>query len=206
MRPEESSRANSAGEWHQSQGGANRHGIPLMTTLPLLMTRPARSLPGLFAFLLTLVWTVTPLRAGEKPIDLEAFGQLVLGQRGEDVLRILGKPGSKGKEENWEAIGQWVQEWKYPAQGLRLNLATAKRGGTQTLLTISASARCGLTTARGIGIGSSESAVRKAYGPLEDKSESKRGETFVAGSIYGGVIFQFKGGKVTEIFIGAAAE
>jgi hypothetical protein len=32
------------------------------------------------------------------------------------------------------------------------------------------------------------------------------GKTFVAGSVYGGVIFQFEKGREAEIFIGAAAE
>ncbi len=158
--------------------------------------------------LLTLLWILSPslLRAGEKSVDQEAFGKLTLGQAGEDIVHLLGKPGSKGKDENWEAIGQWVQQWNYPSQGLTLHMASGKRGGAKTLLNISASADCTLTTARGIGIGSSEAAVRKAYGALEEKSEGKPGETFVAGSIYGGVIFQFRAGKVTEIFIGAAAE
>jgi hypothetical protein len=162
----------------------------------------------LFTLLLTLfcIASPSPLRAGEKSVDREAFGKLTLGQKGEDILRFLGKPESKGKDAYWEAIGEWVQEWKYPAQGLRLDMASGKKGGAKTLLNISASAGCALTTERGIGIRSSEAAVRKAYGALEENTESKRGETFVAGSIYGGVIFQFKGGKVAEIFIGAAAE
>jgi hypothetical protein len=160
----------------------------------------------IFTLLLTLFCIASPLRAGEKSVDQESFGELKLWQKGEGVLRILGKPKSQGKDENWEAIGQWVQEWKYPAQGLRLDMASGKRGGAKTVLNISASAGCAFTTARGIGIGSSEAAVRKAYGGLEDKSASKSGESFVAGSLYGGVIFQFKAGKVTDIFIGAAAE
>ena len=150
--------------------------------------------------------SASPLRAEDKSVDQEAFGKLTLGQKGEDIVRLLGKPESKGKDENWEAIGQWVQDWNYPAQGLKLYMASGKRGGAKTLLNLSASTGCTLTTARGIGIGSSEAAVRKAYAALEEKSEGKRGESFVAGSIYGGVIFQFKAGKVSEIFIGAAAE
>ncbi len=160
----------------------------------------------IFSLLITLICIASPslLRAGEKPVEQEAFGKLTLGQAGEDILRILGKPESRGKDVDWEAIGEWVQEWKY--QGLTLFMASAKKRGAKTLLNVSASPGCTLTTARGIGIGSSEAAVRKAYGALEEKSESTRGETFVAGSIYGGVIFRFTGGKVTGIFIGAAAE
>jgi len=179
--------------------------IPRLSTLN---AQRSTSFSRFLTLLLTLFWILSPLplRAGEKSVDQEAFGKLTLGQKGEDIVRILGKPASKGKDTNWEAIGQWVQDWNYPAQGLTLHMASDKKGGAKTLLNISASAGCTLTTARGIGIGSSEAAVRKAYGSLEEKSEGKPGESFVAGSIYGGVIFQFKGGKVTEIFIGAAAE
>jgi hypothetical protein len=46
----------------------------------------------------------------------------------------------------------------------------------------------------------------KAYIREYQKEESETGKTFVAGSIYGGVIFGFKKGKVTQIFIGSAAE
>ena len=42
-----------------------------------------------------------------------------------------------------------------------------------------------------------EAAVRKAYADVHDKEQSVPGETFVAGSIYGGAIFSFKDGKVT---------
>ncbi len=38
------------------------------------------------------------------------------------------------------------------------------------------------------------------------KRKATPGKTFVAGSIYGGVIFTFDDGKVEQIFIGAAAE
>ena len=71
---------------------------------------------------------------------------------------------------------------------------------------ITAVAPSKLATARGITIGSTEDAVKKAYGSVRDKENSEAGKTFVAGSIYGGVIFRFEGGKVSEIFIGASAE
>jgi hypothetical protein len=161
-----------------------------------------------FALLVTWLAMSVPLLllAEEKSVDQEAFGKLRWGQKEETVLQILGKPQSKGKDTEWAAIGEWVQEWNYPSLGLQLDMASAKKGGAKTLLNISASAGCVLTTARGIGIGSSEAAVRKAYRELEEKDHTKRGETFVAGSIYGGVIFQFQDGKVVEIFLGAAAE
>ncbi len=153
-----------------------------------------------------LVAWILPLHAGEVEVDQEAFGKLVLGQKAEAVVTLLGKPESKGKDTKWEAIGEWVQDWKYPTKGLTLALASGSKGGAKRLFSISASAGCTLATARGIRIGSSEAEVRKAYGAVEDKESSVRGESFVAGSVYGGVIFQIEKGKVSEIFIGAATE
>lgn len=71
---------------------------------------------------------------------------------------------------------------------------------------ITAGARCKLATTRGIKIGSTEAEVRKAYQDVENKEESEAGKSFVAGSIYGGVIFTLEKGRVVEIFMGAAAE
>jgi hypothetical protein len=136
----------------------------------------------------------------------ESLGTLRLGLTGAEVMKALGKPSGKGKDVLWEAIGEWVQEWNYPAKGLALNMASGKKGGAKSLFSISASAGCTLATARGIRIGSTEAEVRKAYGAVEDRESSVRGESFVAGSLYGGVIFRFEKGRVSDIFIGAAAE
>jgi hypothetical protein len=147
-----------------------------------------------------------PLRAAEDISATETLGTLALDWRQDEVIKLLGQPASKGKDVNWDAIGKWVQEWKFPDRGIVLHMASGKRGGKKTVLSITASPGCTLATARGIRIGSTEAAVRKAYGPLEDKEQSVAGKSFVAGSVYGGVIFLFDGGKVSEIFIGAAAE
>lgn len=136
----------------------------------------------------------------------ESLGTLRLGLTGAEVIKVLGKPSGKNKDVMWEAIGEWVQEWNYPAKGLVLNMASGKKGGAKSTLSISAAAGCSLATARGIRIGSTEAEVRKAYGAVEDRESSVRGESFVAGSLYGGVVFRFEKGRVSEIFIGAAAE
>lgn len=65
---------------------------------------------------------------------------------------------------------------------------------------------CTLATKQGIRIGSTEQEVRKAYRKDWNREDSASSENFVAGSIYGGIIFQFQDGKVTRIFLGAAAE
>lgn len=159
-----------------------------------------------FTLTCLLLVGISSLHADDKFLTGESLGKLSLGQKSGDVVRLLGKPESTGKDVMWEAIGEWVQEWNYPKQGLQLNMSSAKKGGAKTVYSISASAGCTLSTARGMRIGSTEAEVRKAYGAVEDKESSVRGESFVAGSIYGGVIFNFKKGKVATIFIGAGAE
>lgn len=158
-----------------------------------------------FAFVFIALLSV-PLRANDRLLASESLGKIRLGQKSAAVLELLGKPAAKGEDTHWEATGEWVQEWKFPAHGLLLNMASSKKGGAKTVSSITATTGCKLATARGIAIGSSVAAVRKAYGNVEEKSESRAGESFVAGSIYGGVIFSLKGGKVTGIFLGAAAE
>ena len=148
----------------------------------------------------------TPLKAAEKSVTAEPLGKIALGQKADAVVKLLGKPESKGEDTLWAATGEWVQQWKLPALGLELGMASAKKGGGKTVSSITATGACKLSTARGISIGSPVAAVRKAYGKLEEKQQSRPGETFVAGSVYGGIIFTLKGGKVSEIFIGAAAE
>ncbi len=163
-----------------------------------------KTLTAILSLFLLLLTSTLP--ADDKNITAEKFGKLSLGQKADALTKLLGEPESKGKDTLWEATGEWVQTWKYPAQGLTLAMASDKKGGPKSLNSITATTKCELATAREIKLGSTEAAVRKAYGKAEDKESSKPGETFVAGSIYGGVIFTFNHGKVSEIFIGAAAE
>ena len=160
----------------------------------------------LLAVLLCLGITLPAYCLEEDFAAKDSLGKLKLGLSADEVIKTLGKPASKGKDVEWEAIGEFVQEWKFPDQGINLNMTSAKKGGAKKVLMITATAPSKLATARGITIGSPEAAVKKAYGSVRDEEQSVAGKTFVAGSVYGGVIFQFKDGKVSEIFIGAAAE
>ncbi len=164
-----------------------------------------RSFQSAFVFLLALFATVV-LHAEDKPFEGDTLGRLSLGQKWEDALKVLGKPESKGVSTHWEATGEWVQDVEYPAQGLSLKVASKKKAGPQTVLMITAAAPCSLATGRGIKIGSAESEVKKAYKDVLNAEDSEAGKTLVAGSVYGGVIFTLTKGKVSEIFIGAAAE
>lgn len=166
-----------------------------------------KSLTCFHFVLIAALWGgLISLRAEDKLLEGESLGNITLGQKADQLASLIGKPDSKGKDTMWEAVGEWVQEWRFDAQGLKLNMASENKGGVKTVSSIAATAPCKLATARGIKIGSTESEVRKAYQNVEDKEQSIAGETFVAGSIYGGVIFTIKQGKVVQIFIGAAAE
>ena len=146
------------------------------------------------------------LRAEEKLLEGEALGKIALGKEVDALAALIGQPDTKGKDESWEAIGAWVQEWRYRALGLKLGMNSRKKGGAKTVLSITAEAPCALATSRGIKIGSTEAEVMKAYRKVRNAEESIAGQTFVAGSLYGGTIFTFKSGKVRQIFIGAVAE
>lgn len=146
------------------------------------------------------------LGADDKWLQNEALGKIKLELKAADVTAFLGKPDSKGRETEWDAIGESVQEWRFKSHGLVLNMSSKSKAGAKTVLTITATAPSRLATTRGIQIGSSMADVAKAYGDVQDKEQSVASKTFVAGSIYGGVIFTFTSGKVSQIFIGAAAE
>ena len=139
-------------------------------------------------------------------LEKETFGKIKLGQKAAELTAAVGKADSKGKDTEWAATGEWVQEWRFKTQGLTVNMASGKKDGAKTVHSLTATAPCPLATARGIRIGSTAAEVKKAYGKVEDKEQSEAGKTFVAGSVYGGIIFTLKDGKVSQIFLGAAAE
>lgn len=168
------------------------------------LIRSTRQIFILAAF--AIVACCKALGADDGWVENEALGKIKLGRKAGELVALIGKPDSKGKETEWDAIGEWVQEWRFKAQGLTLHMGSEAKGGAKSVLTITAEAPSKLATARGIRIGSTIAEVTKAYGKVQDKEGSEPGKTFVAGSVYGGVIFTFTGGKVSRIFIGAAAE
>lgn len=147
-----------------------------------------------------------PAKATEAMLRGEGLGGLRLGLPEKEVLKQLGKPAKQTAVVLQEADGMYVQKWLYPAQGIELQMSAEKKTGVKSVAMITASAPCDLSTKQGIKIGSAEGAVRKAYGAHADRDTPAEPGTFVAGSIYGGIIFNFSKGKVTRIFFGAAAE
>ena len=103
----------------------------------------------------------------------------------------------------------FVQDWLIPVQGLSLHMGSEKAGGKKAVESITIKAPSKMKTGKGIGIGSPEADAIKAYEGF--KSEPDEGllngtDAHLVGSIFGGMIIYFKDGKVSEIFLGAAAE
>lgn len=139
--------------------------------------------------------------------DIESFGDTKLGQPYLETLKALGDPGTKSKAEEWGADGLMHEDWTWKDKGLVLNMSSDKNNvsGTMAVFSIKASAPCHFKTKAGIGIGSSTAEVEEAYRKDINSEESSK-EQITVGSVYGGIIFTLKNGKVETIFLGAAAE
>ncbi|MBF0510529.1 MAG: hypothetical protein HQK57_16615 [Deltaproteobacteria bacterium] len=137
----------------------------------------------------------------------ERIGRLRLGLPEKDVGRSIPCRPKKGKELSEAATGEYVQMWKYAECGIVLKMSSDRRGGAKVVASILVTSRCKLVTGKGIHIGSTESEVIRVYGRYGDQEgNTKKGKRFVAGSIYDGMVFDFKGGRGVGIFLGAGAE
>ncbi len=136
----------------------------------------------------------------------EAIGALKIGLPRAQAVQVVGSPPKAGRIEEWGADGQFHQKLTFKNAGIKLGVVSETKTSSQTVESITAVAPCSLTTKSGVHIGSSEAEVIKAYKREHNKEESVPGSLVVAGSIYGGIGFQLKNGKVSQIFLGAAAE
>jgi hypothetical protein len=141
-----------------------------------------------------------------KLVKTERIGALHIGMTEAQVKQLLSAKPARGADRHWAADGQYHQKWTYAREGLTLTMVSEKKGGAKMVETIDCGARCTLKSTRGIGIGSTLADVQKAYAAEFNKDESKLPGVFVAGTVYGGLIFNFKGGKASQMFLGAAAE
>lgn len=136
----------------------------------------------------------------------ESLGKLKIDMRARDVVSILGHPESKGEKKVWGSDGLYHQQWFYPRWGTVLDMVSEKGDEFFEVFSIKITSPARLKTKRGIGIGDTYEKVRKVYQQYEDTENSIPSKTFVAGSIYGGLIFTFKEKRVTQIYLGSIAE
>ena len=143
--------------------------------------------------------------SGESVED-EKVGPLYLGQAASDVVEKVGEPENTTEMQVWGVDGMERQTWKYLSQGISLTMLNDPEQGLVTDQ-INLTQKATLKTERGIGVGSSREDVVNAYADnLASGYEGAGDESVVVGSIYGGIVFTFKENRVTEMFVGAAAE
>ena len=135
----------------------------------------------------------------------ERIGDLRISLSEGEVQKTIHCTLKRGPEQLWGADGAYHQEWEYVGCGITLGMVSEKKGASKSIESITLVSPSILSTKRGIRIGSTEQEVMKTYKPYWNREESGHG-SFVAGSIYGGLIFHFENGKVSRIFLGAAAE
>ncbi len=143
------------------------------------------------------------------------IGGLALDAPESEVVAIGEKENlgelSRGKDEISEAFGEAVQTWTFTGAGFSANMVSGESGAPKTVLSIAIVAPSTLKTEHGIGIGSTRDEVIRAYADYKTEEEEAEkieadGDKRLVGSIYGGMVFTFSEGKVTRIFLGAAAE
>jgi len=136
----------------------------------------------------------------------ESIGGLKVDMTISEFISLLPCSVEKGEPVLWEGIGEIIQEWNYADCGVKIQLSTIDADVPQAVSSITVVEPSEFKTARDIGIGSSEEAVFAAYEDQVDPTISELGETFVAGSIYGGLVFTFNEGNVVKMFLGGGAE
>ena len=161
---------------------------------------------------LCLYGLIQPGRAGAAEAtafdpEAERIGTLRLGQSLDKALAGLGCAVKKGRERLEAASGDYVQTLTLADCGLELKVAGPRKGGPKTVAAITVTAPSRLATRLGIRLGDDEPTVLAAYGRFRDPDGTSRpGEVLVAGSLFGGLIFEFEQGKLVRMFLGAAAE
>jgi hypothetical protein len=146
------------------------------------------------------------LAAEEFQYDKEQIGKLHLDLSAKEVRQLIPGQPARGPEQLWGADGAYHQEWKYPAAGITLGMVADKKGGPKSVEKITLTSPSLLATSKCIRIGSTEAEVNEAYGRFRNAGDSEHFNCFIAGSIFGGIMFYFEQGKVSQIFLGAAAE
>jgi len=134
----------------------------------------------------------------------ETIGPISIGASDSSILKKFGEPDQKSTAKIWGADGMKHQRWYYHAKGVELDMI--RKESTQTVNMIMIKSPCDYKTQRGIQIGSRDTAVQSAYKNEINPSDGKSNSSIIAGTIYGGIVFDIKDNIVTSIFIGAATE
>lgn len=139
-------------------------------------------------------------------IQTESIGGLQLGMTPKQFVDLLPCKVEKSEPVLWAGIGEIIQEWNYPDCGIKLQLSASDNNAPQKILSIRVSEPSQLKTNRKIGLGSDFEAVLDAYIEFADAADNQAGETFLAGSTFGGLLVKLEENRVVSLFLGAGAE
>ena len=148
-------------------------------------------------------------------METGSIGGIKLGATEAEIRAVIGDSQAKllkGEDEIWGADGSAHQKWTFPETGLSLDMSSDTIAGPKTASSITISNLSALKTGRGIGICSPKADVIKAYAGFHTDADESRDfnanqdDRYLVGSVFGGMIFSFTDGKVSEIFFGAASE
>jgi hypothetical protein len=154
-----------------------------------------------------LMFFVFPVIAEERMwFESEKIGDFSIGLSEQALTKKLHCKFERGKEIFEEAGGLYHQLYNCPATGISFDLSSERRGGKKTIASVEINSPSQLKTKRGIQIGDTEAQVIKAYHDVNDVDGTEPKKVFVAGSVYGGLFFEFHNGKVVSIMLGAGAE
>lgn len=120
------------------------------------------------------------------------------------LLKSFGTPEVKSKWTVSPVDGFKHQNLEFKTKGIFVNLLLNDKN-KQEISAITITKPGTFKTLRNIDIGSPKSDVLKAY-KNEINPEETNDNSLIAGSLYGGIIFEIAKGKVTKIFMGASAE
>lgn len=149
----------------------------------------------------------------QAPIPALSVGPLREGMSQAEVRAHLGQPFQVTPPQEEGATGDWVTEWGYPKQGVRIWFSAGSRKGPAKLRNASCEAPCAWKTPHGVRVGTPASLAWERYQawlfPYEEPPPRPAAEatgSFVAGSPYGGMFVDYELGKVSRLFFGPGAE
>lgn len=165
------------------------------------------------AFILLLVFATFALvvnSAGAKlkkfDVNSEYVGLMSIGMPSDVVVKYLGKPEKTTAAVMEAATGYYVTQWKYPKRGVYLKMGAETKDGMMKVQSIRIVKPCRLTTRKGVGVGDSYEAAKKAYSHYIIDRDHNSKKMLVVGTVYEGLFFSFKKGRVSQIFLGQGAE
>ena len=152
-----------------------------------------------------VAYSVSPSAGDFYLLHEERIGDFRIGLSEGKFKNTINCHLKRGSEQLWGADGAYHQKWEYVGCGITLGMVSEEKGAPKSIESITVTHPSTLTTKRGVRIGSTEQEVMSTYKPYWNSEESGP-RNFVAGSIYGGLMFNLDGGRVVRIFLGAAAE